>query len=57
MTDEWLVIFMDGTLHTVAANRAEVEGDVLHMWTEWHGARDWHHFPLVNVRSWTKVKR
>ena len=26
-------------------------------WTESYGARDWHHFPLVNIKTWTREER
>ena len=44
--------FTDGTIREVYANRTRIQDGVLSIWTESYGARDWNHFPLVNVKSW-----
>ncbi len=50
----YAITFTDGTTERIYANRTRIEDGVLSIWCENHGARDWHHFPLANVKTWKK---
>lgn len=50
----YVITFTDGTTERIHANRTEIREGVLSIWSENYGARDWHHFPLANIKSWTK---
>lgn len=50
----YIITFMDGTEERIHANRSRVENEVLTIWTENYGAGNFRHFPIVNIRTWTK---
>lgn len=53
----YVITFTDGTEESIYANRDRVENGVLTIWSENYGARDFRHFPLVNIKAWKKVDR
>lgn len=50
-----IITFTDGSVEKVGGNRARTHDGILVVCTEGSyggDARDVHHFPLVNIRSW-----